>query len=240
MLALLGLSAVLGVYDKLNFLWVVGSLIASLLLIYGREVISALRDDPRSRLILMISTIAGVGVTLLLAVPASELSFGRPTFDLGFQISHVWALLTLTLNQGPWGHVFRGEPWPGLNLAWMVFVAGLVVGWILVPATPYLRAKLGRSNSVLRPRCIRSFPDIDNFHFDYRHGCDQGNRRPPSRDCSQPTLAVAGRIVRWGVGRSRWPLLAVATRISLRAACDRRCTSRGSQCGGSGRISSCS
>ena len=26
-------------------------------------------------------------------------------------------------------------------------VVGLVVGWILVLATPYLRAKLGRSNS---------------------------------------------------------------------------------------------
>jgi hypothetical protein len=42
MLALLGLSAVLGIYDKLNFLWVVGSLTASLLVVYGREVISAL------------------------------------------------------------------------------------------------------------------------------------------------------------------------------------------------------
>ena len=148
MLALLGLSAVLGVFDKLNFLWVVGSLAASLLLIYRSEVISALRNHPRSRLILVISIIAGVGITLLLAVPASERSFGRPTFDLGFQASHVWALLTVTLNQGPWGHVFRGEPWPGLNLASMVFFAGLVVGWMLVLATPYLRAKLGRSNSV--------------------------------------------------------------------------------------------
>ena len=70
-LALLGLSAVLGVFDKLNFLWVVGSLAASLILIYRQEVIAALRNHPRSRLILAISIIAGVGITLLLAVPAS-------------------------------------------------------------------------------------------------------------------------------------------------------------------------
>ena len=156
-LALLGLSAVLGVFDKLNFLWVVGSLAASLFLIYRQEVIAALRNHPRSRLILAISIIAGVGITLLLAVPASERSFGRPTFDLGFQISHVWALLIQTVNRGPWGHVFRGEPWPGLNLASPVFVAGLIVGWILIPATPYLRAKLGRSDFVCRRVAYAAF-----------------------------------------------------------------------------------
>ncbi len=147
MLALLGLSAVLGVYDKLNFIWVVGSLAASLVLIYHREVITALRDQ-KSRLILLISVLVGSGVTLLLTVPSMTRSFGPPTFDLAFQIFHVWALLTITLDQGPWGHVFKGETWSGLSLASTVFVAGLVLGWILVIAAPLLRHRLGRSDPV--------------------------------------------------------------------------------------------
>ena len=57
MLALLGLSAVLGVDDKLNFLWVVASLAVALILVYGREVIAAIRDHPKSRIILIISAL---------------------------------------------------------------------------------------------------------------------------------------------------------------------------------------
>ena len=148
MLALLGLSVILGIFDKLNFLWVAGALALALCLVYGREVIAAIRDRPNVRLILVISALATIGVTLLLAIPSSEYSFGRPTFDLGFQVSHVWALLKLTLNHGPWDHVFRGEDWPGLSLASTIFVAGLVVGWIPVLATPLLRARLGRGDPV--------------------------------------------------------------------------------------------
>ena len=197
------------------------------------------RRDPRSPQISNhphhLGTLAGIGVTLLLAVPASGLPSKRPTLDLGFQISQVWRLLISTLNQGPWGHVFRGEPWPGLNLASMVFVAGLVVGWILVLATPYLRAKLGRSNSVCGRTAYAAFLTLI---ISFLIIAMVATKETP--DCRQPTLAVAGRIVRRGVGRSGRPLFTIATRSSPRAACGRCNSSRGSQRGSGSGISSCS
>jgi hypothetical protein len=148
MLALLGLSAVLGVYDKLNFLWVIGSLGAALLLVYGRDILAALRQRPKSLVILALSALGVIGVTAMFTVAVSNTAMRPRSFDLGYQIVHVWALLAHTLNEGPWGHVFRGEPWPGLSLASRIFVCGLAVGWFLVVVGAYLRTRLARNDPV--------------------------------------------------------------------------------------------
>ena len=147
MLALAGSSMVLGLYDKLNFLWVIGALSAALLLVYGREVFAALRASSVSRRILLLSGTALAAVVLLYGLATWGLHLDRPEFDLPSRIARVWYLIGLTLNEGPFGFVF-GAPWPGLTLASRVFTCGLVVGWLLVLVMPALRTRLGREDPV--------------------------------------------------------------------------------------------
>lgn len=144
MLALTGLSMVLGLYDKLNFFWVIAALSAALLLTYGREVFAALRTYG-SRLILLASCVAITGVALLFGMAIWGLHLDSPDLDVLRQSARVWNLIGSTLNEGPFGFVFRA-PWPGLKLAAGVFTCGLFVGWLLVFALPLLRLRLGRED----------------------------------------------------------------------------------------------
>jgi hypothetical protein len=147
MLTLAGLSMVLGVYDKLNFIWVVGALTAALLFIYGREVFAALKSSRASRLILIVSAVAAMDVVLLLGSATWGVRLASPEFDLASQIARVWHLIALTLDEGPFELVF-GTPWPGLRLASRIFSWGLAVGWLLVLMLPVLRMQLGREDRV--------------------------------------------------------------------------------------------
>ena len=113
MLALLGLSAVLGVDDKLNFLWVVASLAVALILVYGREVIAAIRDDPKSRIILIISAL-----WLVLASrcsPPAGFRVALQASDLGPGLSNFPSVAAPHFDPEPGalGHVFAGSLGPG-------------------------------------------------------------------------------------------------------------------------------
>jgi hypothetical protein len=151
-LVLAGLSMTLGVFDKLNFVWVVGAVSTAFLLVYGREILSAVRASRASRLILLISSATIAGAVLLLA--SRTLGMQRPAFlhqygafDLGNQITRVWSLLVGTLDKAPFGFVFEA-PWPGLKLASLVFTVSLVVGLALTLALPVVRARLGHQDPI--------------------------------------------------------------------------------------------
>ena len=147
MLALAGLSMVLGLYDKLNFIWVICALSGALLLIYGREVFTALKQSFASRLILLMSLAAITGLVLVFALATGDFRQASSQFDLVSQVTRVWNLVALTLNEGPFGFVFR-TPWSGFRLASIVFTWGLIVGWLLVLMLPMLRRRLGREDQV--------------------------------------------------------------------------------------------
>ncbi len=145
-LVLLGASIVLGIFDKLNFLWVVGAVGLATLIVYGADLIGLLRRSMASCIIAIFSTALAVGVTtILLRGTLASSALSNSSFQLYAQAERIWHLLLLTLDSGAWGFFFK-KPWPGPEVASMMFGLGLLGGVVFIILTPFLRKWLGRKH----------------------------------------------------------------------------------------------
>lgn len=146
----LAVAIALGVFDKLNFLWVAGGIAAALVVVYWRFLRGALQAlTPLTAIALGLIVVAAVAWLVIGILPVIRVSGGDRVFDLGRQIRHVWNLIGVTLDAGAYS-LFYQEPWPGPRIHAAVFKVSMLLGLGVTAGLGVIRARHGREAPISR------------------------------------------------------------------------------------------
>lgn len=118
----------LGIFDKLNFIWIVFAFFGALVLVYSDKLREFRRTYPRQVLVMAGLGVAGLGFTIARAVKLAEhTNIGWPE-----RISAAFRLIRLTLAGGGALDFISGEGlrleqwiWPGYLLAFVIGLLGI-------------------------------------------------------------------------------------------------------------------
>lgn len=120
-------AGVLGIFDKLNFIWMVLSAIAALTLLYRKECLEFARNYKKQALLLSILTISGLIFSVIRGIRLSE----HQEIDWPHRISQAFDLLRLTFSGGGALNFISGNGlrlerwfWPGYILAALIGLTG--------------------------------------------------------------------------------------------------------------------
>jgi len=138
-----GTAFVLGLFDKLNFAWLLPPLIAAILLVYPREAYESVKTRWRSVLIVVI-IFSGLGLVFLIysILPALRLQIYPPAESLMANANRVMRLLDVTFSGSAQFKFMFTSPFPERTRLGDIFFGQVTVGTMLTAALVILRRKL--------------------------------------------------------------------------------------------------
>lgn len=130
-----------GVFDKLNFLWLVPAMILSTGLVYREAALASFRAHVKlNSIIVLVSAVIGAVWFFKLIAPIAVAGTNSSPFVFSAQFSRITSLVAGTLDGGAYPVLF-GTPWPGSTWLSKIVFASTCAGLALIPFLGMLRRR---------------------------------------------------------------------------------------------------
>ncbi|UZF91307.1 ArnT family glycosyltransferase [Bosea sp. NBC_00550] len=131
--ALACLIVFVGIFDKLNFLWLIPAVLLGVALVYRGSAVEAFKAHLKlNSAALLASILIGTVWLFRLIIPIAIAGTNSSPFVLSEQFARIAAVVAGTLNAGAYPVLF-GTPWPGSSWLSTIAFASTFTGLALLP-----------------------------------------------------------------------------------------------------------